>query len=82
MMLLKKDEEDDYDGTVRTPNHKTVEIKVPRETLRLLIGRNGKNIKMLQEKSNTKINFRDADGEDKVCLFFESSNVRFIYLLC
>lgn len=30
--------------------------------IRELIGRNGKNIKLIQEQSNTKINFRDCDG--------------------
>lgn len=70
MLLLKKDEEDDFDGIVRTPSHKTIEIKVPKETVRLLIGRNGKNIKMIQEKSNTKINFRDTDEDEKVIVLF------------
>lgn len=68
MLLLKKnDDDDDFDGTVRTPNHSSVEIKVPKEMVRLLIGRNGKNIKMIQEKSNTKISFRDAGEVDRVC---------------
>lgn len=70
MLLLKKDDEDDFDGIVRTPNHKIVEIRVPKEMVRLLIGRNGKNIKMIQEKSNTKINFRDSDRDDKVIQCF------------
>lgn len=76
MLLLKKDDEDDFDGTVRTPNHKCVEIKVPKEVVRVLIGRNGKNIKQIQEQSNTKINFRDVDGVDKVCLFL----VAFVFI--
>lgn len=69
MLLLKKDEEDDFDCTVRTPNQRTLEIKIPKETVRLLIGRNGKNIKNIQERSNTRINFKDVDGLDRVCLF-------------
>lgn len=68
MLLLKKDEEDDFDCTIRTPNHKTIEIKVPKESLRLLIGRNGKNIKAIEEKSNTKIKFRDLNEFDRVCV--------------
>lgn len=70
MLLLKRDEEDDFDGVVRTPNHKCVEVKVPKEMVRLLIGRNGKNIKMIQEKSNTKINFRDLESDEKVVVCF------------
>lgn len=70
MLLLKKDDEDDFDGTVRSRNHKVVEIKVLKEVVRALIGRNGKNIKGIQEQSNTKINFRDFDEVYKVCLVF------------
>lgn len=69
LLLLKKDEEDDYFDTVsKTAFYKTVEIKIPKDTVRLLIGRNGRNIKMIQEQSNTKINFRDDDGDERVCV--------------
>lgn len=69
LLLLKKDEEDDYFDTVsKTSFYKTVEIKIPKDTVRLLIGRNGRNIKMIQEQSNTKINFRDDEGDQHVCI--------------
>lgn len=69
MLLLKKDEEDDYLDTIsRTSAYKTIDIRIPKDVVRILIGRNGKNIKMIQEQSNTKINFRDTEGDDRICV--------------
>lgn len=59
------------DGLAKVAKFNTVEMKVPKEVVRELIGRNGKNIKHIQEQSNTKINFRDCDnvnGNLKVCV--------------
>lgn len=54
-------------------------MKVPKDMVRALIGRNGKNIKLIQEQSNTRINFKDRDGsDDKLCVIrgsIEACNV-------
>lgn len=48
------------------------EIKVPIECVGNLIGRGGTNIKELQDKTKTKINFKGVDGDDKfrICKIF------------
>lgn len=71
-LLLKKVDDDDYLDTVsRFSRHKVLEVKVPKEIVRSLIGRNGNNIKMIQEQSNTKINFKDRldqATDSKICV--------------
>lgn len=48
-LLLKKNNEDELlDNYVRTSKHKTMEIKIPKDVIRGLIGRNGSNIKQIQ----------------------------------
>lgn len=69
MLLLTRDDDDEeFDYTIQTPAHKTLEVKVPRETMRLIIGRNGRNIRNIQETSNTKIRFRDLNENETVCM--------------
>lgn len=69
-LLLRRDHEDErLDSYSRTSNYKTVEVKVPKDVVRSLIGRNGSNIKQLQEQSNTRINFKDCEGtKEKLCI--------------
>lgn len=69
-LLLKKNNEDELlDNYVRTSKHKTMEIKIPKDVIRGLIGRNGSNIKQIQEQSNSRINFKDKDGsQEKICI--------------
>ncbi|XP_018576864.1 tudor and KH domain-containing protein homolog isoform X2 [Anoplophora glabripennis] len=79
-LLFRKEEDDDIiDVYAQASKFKTLEIKVPKDMVRALIGRNGKNIKLVQEQSNTRINFKDRDGaEDKLCIIrgsIEACNV-------
>lgn len=71
-LFFRKDEEEDFlDSFAKVSKFKSIEVKVPKEIIGELIGRNGKNIKLIQEQSNTKINFRDFDGVNenlKVCV--------------
>lgn len=70
-LLFKNDEDDDYTSTLpKQSNHKVLQVKVPKHMVRELIGRNGKNIKSIQEQSNTKINFKDQVTEDdhRICI--------------
>lgn len=69
LSILKKDEDDDYFDTVTsTAKFKTVEIPIPKDTVRLLIGRNGKNIKQIQEQSNARVSLRDVDEHTRICV--------------
>lgn len=61
-ILLKKDD-DEYKATQKRANYKTLEVPVSKEHIRSLIGRNGKNIKAIQEESHTRISFKDDDGD-------------------
>lgn len=60
-----KDEEDADDDYIRSSNHRTIYVKVPQDMVRLLIGRNGSNIKSIQAQTKTRINFRDVSTDDK-----------------
>ncbi|CAH0563943.1 unnamed protein product [Brassicogethes aeneus] len=79
-LVFLKDEDDDYEQTVsKASNFKTHEVKVPRDQVKVLIGRNGQNIKRIQDQSSTRINFKDREGfDDKICIIrgsLESCNV-------
>lgn len=69
LLFHKDDDEDDYTDTyAKISKFKTLQIKVPKDMVRSLIGRSGKNIKQIQEQTNTNIFFRDADSSDyKLC---------------
>ncbi|XP_050298651.1 tudor and KH domain-containing protein homolog [Anthonomus grandis grandis] len=69
-LLLKKDNDDElYNNYVTTSKFKTMEIKIPKDVVRSLIGRNGTNIKQLQEQSNTRIHFKEKENSsDKICV--------------
>ncbi|XP_060522756.1 tudor and KH domain-containing protein homolog isoform X2 [Cylas formicarius] len=68
-LLLKKEEDDLSDVYVHTSKFKTLEMRVPKDVVRSLIGRNGSNIKLLQEQSSTRIGFKDREGVDeKICV--------------
>ncbi|XP_076271261.1 tudor and KH domain-containing protein homolog [Rhynchophorus ferrugineus] len=67
--LLKKDEDELMDEYINKSNYKSMEVKVPKNVVRGLIGRNGSNIKEFQDLSGTKINFKDREGiEEKICV--------------
>ncbi|KAK9737733.1 KH domain [Popillia japonica] len=71
LLFKNDDEDDDYLSTLpKTSRFKTIEIRVEKEMVRALIGRNGKTIKQIEEQSNTKINFKSCDSEipDRLCV--------------
>lgn len=69
LSILRKNEDDDYFDTLSsTAKYKTVEISIPKDAVRLLIGRNGKNINQIQQQSNTKVSLRDCDENTRVCI--------------
>lgn len=71
LLFKNDDEDDDYLSTLpKTSRFKTIEIRVEKEMVRALIGRNGKTIKQIEEQSNTKINFKSYDSEipDRLCV--------------
>lgn len=69
-LLLKKDEDDDYSDTLtHSSKYKILELPVPKEMVKVLIGRGGKNIKQIQEQSNTRINFKEREDQpDTICV--------------
>ncbi|KAG5879378.1 hypothetical protein JTB14_032084 [Gonioctena quinquepunctata] len=68
-LYFQKEDEDDYDTFAQASKFKTFEVKVPKDMVRALIGRNGKCIKEFQELSNTRINFKDLEGcEERICV--------------
>uniref|UniRef100_A0A224XPC3 Putativekinase anchor protein n=1 Tax=Panstrongylus lignarius TaxID=156445 RepID=A0A224XPC3_9HEMI len=63
----KKDKKFDY--YPREQEVRYVEIKIPTNSISLVIGRGGENIKNIQLETNTKINFKTADANQdyRVC---------------
>ncbi|KAL1109972.1 hypothetical protein AAG570_014081, partial [Ranatra chinensis] len=43
-----------------------IEVKVPTESVGIVIGRGGSNIKQIQERTNTRINFKETRDTDEV----------------
>ncbi|KAJ8931251.1 hypothetical protein NQ314_015855 [Rhamnusium bicolor] len=79
-LMFRNDDEDDLiDTYAYVSKYKTLEIKVPKDMVRVLIGRNGKSIKLIQEQSNTRINFKEREGsEERICIIrgsIESCNI-------
>lgn len=70
-LLLRQEEEYEVKRRkVETTDHVVVKVTVPRAAVGGVIGRQGSNIKQLQEKTGTKINFdRPATAEecDRIC---------------
>lgn len=65
-LLLKQEEEYDVNRKkVETVKHNVVRVRVPKEVVGAVIGRQGRNIKSIQEKTNTRINFeQQGAGEE------------------
>ncbi|XP_042893332.1 tudor and KH domain-containing protein homolog isoform X2 [Penaeus japonicus] len=68
--LTKKDEEDDRIlPDTRNSQWTSAEVHVPTECVGLVIGRQGANIKLIQERTSTKINFADEEvNGHRICL--------------
>lgn len=44
-----------------------VDVTIPNDTVQLVMGRSGANIKSIEERSGVKITFRDKDGNSQIC---------------
>ncbi|XP_037875289.1 tudor and KH domain-containing protein homolog isoform X1 [Bombyx mori] len=67
--VLKRDEEENDNKTVKITKINTIEIHVPKSIVPALIGRNGSNIKDLQKKSGAQIHFKKFTDQDyDVCV--------------
>ncbi|KAK7081599.1 hypothetical protein SK128_020229, partial [Halocaridina rubra] len=74
--LSKKDEDEEkLQGKANQWTH--VEVQVPFDSVGLVIGRQGSNIKLIQERTNTKIYFSDdeVDGHKKCTIRGSEDNV-------
>lgn len=56
---------DDPVHGVKTSRATVLEMKIPKNNVGVVIGRAGSNIKEIEQKSDTKINFKDEQGEFK-----------------
>lgn len=69
LYLFFKKDDDEYKATQTKSNYKTLEIPIPNEHVRSLIGRNGDNIKAIQQESHTRISFKDEDDSKlRICV--------------
>lgn len=65
--VLKKDEEEDK--PVRSSKVNIIEVEVPKSIVAALIGRNGSNIKQIEEKTGAMIHFKKRSEKDyDVCI--------------
>jgi len=58
-LLLKKEEDWSDERSHVTSRHVVLEVKIPKDSVGIVIGRQGSNIKEIQAKTETRINFRD-----------------------
>lgn len=70
LLFKNDDDDDDFNNTIpKSASYKTSQVRVPNSMVRILIGRNGKNIKSIEEQSNTRIHFKDnKDDTDHMCI--------------
>jgi len=59
LYLLLREEEEWEEGGHLTSRQACLEVRIPKESVALVIGRGGANIREIQAKSETRINFRD-----------------------
>ncbi|XP_018322785.1 tudor and KH domain-containing protein homolog [Agrilus planipennis] len=70
LLYKRDDDDDDIDGSLPIrANYKTLEVKIPKPMVNVLIGRNGKNIKSVEAETNTRIHFKDSDEhKEQICI--------------
>ncbi|XP_046969462.1 tudor and KH domain-containing protein homolog isoform X2 [Vanessa cardui] len=72
--VFKKEEENDS-KPVRSTKFNLIEVQVPKSIVPALIGRNGSNIKQIEDKSGASIHFKKFSEEDyDVCIIRGPSN--------
>lgn len=71
-LLKRNDDDDDPADHIVTSRQATIEVRVPRDMVGAVIGREGANIKKVQEKTNCRINFKDdhgpAEGPERIAI--------------
>ncbi|CAH0388599.1 unnamed protein product [Bemisia tabaci] len=69
ILTQQKDEEDEPKLRVKTSRNVTIEVRVPKESIGIVIGRGGSTIKSIQQKSETRINFKDDENQEyRTCI--------------
>lgn len=72
-MIQEEDDLHDSLQDVKTSRMKTIEMKIPNSVVGVVIGRAGSNIKEIQEKTDTRINFKDNGWYIQILLMFQIS---------
>jgi len=65
-LLLKNDDEEDYSHVSKgkTSRQVALDVRIPKESVGIVIGRQGSNIREIQSKTETRINFKDEMETD------------------
>lgn len=60
-LLLRKDDEEDYTQVSKgkTSRQVALDVRIPKESVGIVIGLGGSNIREIQAKTDTRINFKD-----------------------
>ncbi|CAL4101634.1 unnamed protein product [Meganyctiphanes norvegica] len=67
--LYKKDKDEQSELTTKSKEWSSLEVSVPISAVGIVIGRQGANIKLIQERTGTKINFKDEEVEgQRICI--------------
>ncbi|XP_049801128.1 tudor and KH domain-containing protein homolog [Schistocerca nitens] len=66
LYILLKNNEDEYEviDKARFAKYVTLEVKIPKESVGVVIGRGGSNIKQIQEETCTKISLKEEKEEE------------------
>lgn len=70
-LLFKKDTDDDYNETIPiSVLQSRVELKIPKDAIRAVIGRSGFKIREIEKQTNCKICFKEQNSEEdfRVCI--------------
>lgn len=69
-LLHRKDDEDLDDLGIKTSRVITIETKIPKSSIGVIIGRGGSNIKKIQEECGARVSFKDeVENEDfRTCI--------------
>ncbi|XP_071551549.1 tudor and KH domain-containing protein homolog isoform X2 [Panulirus ornatus] len=66
--LTKKDEDEIKLANTSVNQWASAKVQVPADSVGLVIGRQGSNIRLIQERTNTKINFSDEVEGHRTCI--------------
>jgi len=64
-LSILQDADDDFEPTIYTARQTVIKMKIPKELVGVLIGRQGANMKLLEQESGARAHFDRCEGNPK-----------------